>query len=116
MLLFSISHRSAFLEHSQRMLQVKPEIFNMMAPCMSDPKVGVCLAPQTFHNLIHPDWIDSANSDFNLAKMPYSFGAGNSFITGAQPPLFGISLHQSTPLQIALCIVRTVLPEAQRTL
>jgi hypothetical protein len=62
---------------------VKPEIFNLMGPCMRDPKVGVTLAPQTFHNLILPDWFDSANADFNLAKMPFSFGAGNSFITGA---------------------------------
>jgi hypothetical protein len=98
------------------MLQVKPEIFNMMAPCMSDPKVGVCLAPQTFHNLIHPDWIDSANSDFNLAKMPYSFGAGNSFITGAQSPLLSVPVQQSTSLQFALCIVRTLLPEAEHIL
>lgn len=66
-------------------MQVKPEIFNMMAPCMRDPKVGVTLAPQTFHNLLHPDWTDSANADFNLTKMPFSFGAGNSFITGPPP-------------------------------
>lgn len=65
----------------------------MMAPCMRDPKVGVTLCPQTFHNLIHPDWTDSANADFNLTKMPYSFGAGNSFITGTRAP----SIHKKEP-------------------
>ena len=65
---------------------MKPDIFNMMSPCMRDPRVAVTLAPQTFHNLLRPDWTDGANADFNLAKMPYSFGAGNSFITGAHPP------------------------------
>ena len=33
---------------------VKPEIFNKMAPCMRDRRVGTVLVPQWFHNLCHP--------------------------------------------------------------
>ena len=32
----------------------KPQMFNIMGPCMRDLTVGVCLLPQWFHNLIYP--------------------------------------------------------------
>jgi hypothetical protein len=61
----------------------KPDIFNRMGPCMLDENVAVTLVPQWFHNMVFPDAFDSANADFMLSKMPYAFGAGLCYITGA---------------------------------
>ena len=65
---------------------VKPDIFDKMAPCMLDESLAVLLAPQRFHNVIQPDFFDTANSDFMVGKMPYRFGAGMCYITGTPPP------------------------------
>ena len=61
---------------------MKPDIFNKMAPCMLDERVAVCLVPQCFHNLIHPDALDAANGDFMFGRLPFFFGAGVLFVTG----------------------------------
>ena len=43
----------------------------------------VCLVPQAFHNAIYPDLFDNTNVNFMFRLMPYYFGAGCCFITGA---------------------------------
>jgi hypothetical protein len=40
----------------------KPEMFNKMGPCMRDLNVGVCLAPQWFHNLVYPGMLPCLSS------------------------------------------------------
>jgi hypothetical protein len=87
-------------------MQVKPEIFNKMGPCMLDERVAVCLAPQCFHNLIYPDGLDAANGDFMFGRLPYFFGAGVLFVTGAR---FAVVLFSSfssftlSPVQLFSC-------------
>ena len=61
---------------------MKPDIFNRMGPTMLDEHVAVCLVPQCFHNLIHPDALDAANGDFMFGRLPFFFGAGVLFVTG----------------------------------
>ena len=68
-------------------LQVKPDVFNKMGPCMVNENTAVCLVPQCFHNTIHPDALDAANGDFMFGKLPFYFGAGVLFVTGVPPAL-----------------------------
>lgn len=69
-------------------VQVKPDIFNKMGPCLFDQKTAVCLAPQCFHNVIYPDALDAANGDFMFGKLPFYFGAGVLFVTGTNHYVF----------------------------
>jgi cellulose synthase/poly-beta-1,6-N-acetylglucosamine synthase-like glycosyltransferase len=66
---------------------VKPDIFNRMGPCMMDEEVAVTLVPQRFHNTLLPDAFDFANAHFMFTILPYYFGAGTCFITGATVPV-----------------------------
>ena len=43
----------------------------------------VCLVPQFFFNHIEPDCFDNTNTNFMFRLMPFYFGAGCCFITGA---------------------------------
>lgn len=52
---------------------------------MLDTKTAVCLCPQWFHNHFTPDFADNTNTNFMFRLMPYYFGAGCCFITGAPP-------------------------------
>ena len=49
--------------------------------------VQVCLVPQSFHNEVRPDCFDNSNYNFMFRLMPYYFGAGCCFVTGAPPAL-----------------------------
>jgi cellulose synthase/poly-beta-1,6-N-acetylglucosamine synthase-like glycosyltransferase len=62
---------------------VKPDIFNRMGPCMLDENIAVTLVPQRFHNTLLPDAFDFANAHFMFSILPYRFGGGQCFITGA---------------------------------
>ncbi len=63
---------------------VKPAFFHKTCcVLLTDPNVAVCLVPQAFHNDIRPDVIDNTNTNFMFRLMPYYFGAGCCFITGA---------------------------------
>ena len=59
----------------------------------------VCLVPQAFHNAIYPDLFDNTNVNFMFRLMPYYFGAGCCFITGAW--------SESAPL-VFLCLQSVV--------
>ena len=62
---------------------MKLDVFNKMGPCMINDRTAVCLVPQCFHNTIHPDALDAQNGDFMFGKLPFYFGAGVLFVTGA---------------------------------
>ena len=62
---------------------VKPDIFNKMATCMLDESLAVLLAPQRFHNVIQPDFMDASCTDFMVGRMPFRFAVGMCYITGA---------------------------------
>jgi hypothetical protein len=40
---------------------------------------------QSFHNEVRPDCFDNTNYNFMFRLMPYYFGAGCCFVTGASP-------------------------------
>jgi cellulose synthase/poly-beta-1,6-N-acetylglucosamine synthase-like glycosyltransferase len=66
---------------------VKPDIFNRMGACMMDESIAVTLVPQRFHNTLLPDAFDFSNAHFMFSILPYYFGVGQCFITGAAVPL-----------------------------
>lgn len=66
---------------------VRPPFFQKCCAVLLDKDVAVCLTPQSFHNTIHPDFFDNANRNFMFRLMPYYFGAGCCFITGAPSAL-----------------------------
>lgn len=39
---------------------------------------------QSFHNTVLPDCYDAANANFMFNALPYVFGSGCCFITGAR--------------------------------
>jgi cellulose synthase/poly-beta-1,6-N-acetylglucosamine synthase-like glycosyltransferase len=67
---------------------VEPEFFAKACSVMLDPQVAVCLVPQSFHNEVHPDCFDNTNYNFMFRLMPYYFGAGCCFVTGADILIF----------------------------
>ena len=62
---------------------VEPEFFAKACAVMLDRDVAVCLIPQSFHNEVQPDCFDNTNYNFMFRLMPYYFGAGCCFVTGA---------------------------------
>ena len=62
---------------------VEPEFFAKACAVMLDKDVAVCLIPQSFHNEVQPDCFDNSNYNFMFRLMPYYFGAGCCFVTGA---------------------------------
>jgi hypothetical protein len=62
---------------------VEPPYFQKCCSVLLNKDVAVCLVPQAFHNLIRPDFFDNRNANFMFRLMPYYFGAGCCFITGA---------------------------------
>jgi hypothetical protein len=63
---------------------VEPEFFAKACAVMLDRDVAVCLIPQSFHNEVQPDCFDNTNYNFMFRLMPYYFGAGCCFVTGAR--------------------------------
>ena len=63
---------------------VQPPFFQKCCAVLLDKAVAVCLTPQSFHNTIHPDFFDNTNTNFMFRLMPYYFGAGCCFVTGAR--------------------------------
>jgi hypothetical protein len=72
--------------------QVEAAFCQKMCSVLLDKDVAVCLAPQAFHNTIRPDFFDNTNTNFMFRLMPYYFGAGCCFITGALPSQPGFIL------------------------
>lgn len=48
---------------------------------MRGGEYGVCLVPQHFHNVIHPDALDHANYDM-VNKLEFAFAGGILLLTG----------------------------------
>ena len=63
---------------------VEPEFFAKACAVMLDKDCAVCLIPQSFHNEVQPDCFDNSNYNFMFRLMPYYFGAGCCFVTGAR--------------------------------
>lgn len=72
---------------------------------MLDPRQAVCMTPQAFHNAIKPDFFDNQNKYFAYGALPYKFGAGCCFITGARP-----RSAQNTHVCRSLCRKQRTLP------
>lgn len=83
---------------------VRPPFFQKTCAVLLDKAVAVCLTPQSFHNTIHPDFFDNSNTNFMFRLMPYYFGAGCCFITGAGPsPLRPILLSHRWLCSLRVC-------------
>lgn len=74
--------------------------FQKCCSVLLNKDVAVCLVPQAFHNTIKPDFFDNRNANFMFRLMPYYFGSGCCFITGAfNPPLHAV--HTIPPVHPA---------------
>jgi hypothetical protein len=68
------------------------------ANCIASPDRSVMRAcMQSFHNEVRPDCFDNTNYNFMFRLMPYYFGAGCCFVTGAPLARFPLTSPLSTP-------------------